>query len=231
MWSESEKSLLEAVSIAPDFSAAYLRLGILNMDRGRYESAELLLKTGLEIEETAAMYTLLGVAQRHLGQRSAAMDSLRNAVKIDPVYEEGYYNLGVMLSSDRPREAREMLEMSLKLDPQYQSAHRELGWVLRQLELYDEAECHLRSAIALDESDGWAYIYLGNLQWVRKDIYAAEQSFKMAVHDGLKRASRTGVSRCFISTTTEQKKPGFSTMRRCGLTATTRKLTSVLGCF
>ena len=33
----------------------------------------------------------------------------------------------------------------------------------------------------LDASDLWAYVYLGNLQWARKDLATAERTFKRAL--------------------------------------------------
>lgn len=179
--SEARSSLLSAIEIAPRFPAPYLRLGVLDIDRGHYESAKTFLQKGLEVEEGPAMYTLLGVAQRRLGLQSEAIDSFRRAIEIDPAYEEAYYNLAVMISSERPDEAWRLLDVSLRLDPQYEEAERELGWVLRRLESYDAAEYHLRKAIELDSSDGWAYLYLGNLQWARNDGESAEETFKTAL--------------------------------------------------
>lgn len=175
---EAERTLLSAIGLAPGFPAPYTALGILYLERGDYESAEALLKRGLEVEESAQAYTLLGVSQRRRGMMTRARDSFCKAIKVDRDYEEAYYNLGI--TQQRTAQAVALLRRSLDLDPEYQAAHRELGWALRQLEDFAQAEDHLRKAIELDDSDGWAYVYLGNLMWAKRDFAAAEELFKKA---------------------------------------------------
>jgi Tfp pilus assembly protein PilF len=76
----------------------------------------------------------------------------------------------------------ELFERAVALDPEYAMAHRELGWALsREKEKDAEAEYHLRRAVELNDEDGWAHIYLGNIRWRRGDLSSAEQSFRNAI--------------------------------------------------
>jgi Flp pilus assembly protein TadD len=78
--------------------------------------------------------------------------------------------------------AIDLFEKAIEVDPEYTSAHRELGWALSRLEGKDvEAEYQVRRAVELNDEDGWAHIYLGNILWQREDLSSAEQSFKRAV--------------------------------------------------
>ncbi len=180
-WEDAERALLNAVDLAPSFPAPYTGLGILYKEQGNFRSAEAWLKKGLALEESAPTYTALGVAQRRLGASSAAIQSFKRAIEIEPEYEEAYFNLGIMFPEERSAEAIASFSKALELDPAYQEAHRELGWALRRLARYDEAEWHLKRAVELDNSDGWAHTYLGNLQWARGETQSAERAFKSAV--------------------------------------------------
>ena len=130
-WSEAEESLLSTVEIARDFAAPHVRLGILYIERGHYEKAQAFLKKALQLEESAATYTLRAVAERRLGMPGEAIDSLHKAIEIDRGYEEAHYNLAVILAAEMPQKAIELLDTALELDQQYEEAHRELGWILR----------------------------------------------------------------------------------------------------
>lgn len=180
-WSEAEQAFLSALKLAPELPSAYNHLGILLLEQGKPKNAEDYFKRSLKIEETASIFTLLGVAHLDLGMTEEARKSFRMALNLDSSYEEAYYNLAVIMKYEQPTEAIALLHKALELDPEYAIAHRELGWMLRLIDQYPEAEYHLRRAIELDGADGWAYIYLGNLLWATDDQGGAEQAFKKAI--------------------------------------------------
>lgn len=181
-WSEAERALKSAVNLAPELPNPCTLLGFLYFDQDMLEKAMSYFQKSLEIEPTAGVFTSLGVVQLELGLTDDARASLEKAIRIDPNYEEAYYNLGLTYREDQPSKVVELFEKAVELDPEYAMAHRELGWALSRLREKDaEAEYHLRKAIELNDEDGWAHIYLGNIFWQREDLSSAEQSFKKAV--------------------------------------------------
>lgn len=180
-WAEAQHALTSAINLAPDFPGPYIALGVLNLNRGEYQAAQDFFKKGLETEESAPTYTLLGVAQTGLGQTVPARWSYNKAIALDPSYEEAYYNLALTFRDNQPDKARPLLEKAVELDPVYACTHRELGYTLRKLEVFQEAEKHLGLAIELDNSDGWAYVYLGNLLWAMNDLSRSEEAYKKAI--------------------------------------------------
>lgn len=178
---EAHQAFLEAISLNPEFPNAYDYLGMWHAEQGNPEVAVKYFERSISIKGTAATYTLLGAVQLRLWRIEEARVSFTQALEIDPGYEEAYYNLGITLPRDQPKEAIILFRRALELDPKFAAAHSELGQALRRLNENAAAEYHLRRAIELDETDGWAYLYLGNLLWTKCDLASAEESFKKVI--------------------------------------------------
>jgi tetratricopeptide (TPR) repeat protein len=181
-WSDAEEALLTAVNLAPELPNPHTLLGFLYFERDLLEKAVSCFQKSLALEPSANVFTSLGVAQLELSLTEDARANLEQAIRIDPDYEEAYYNLGLSYRETEPSRAIDLFDKAVRLDPEYAQAHRELGWTLSRIEGKDaEAEYHVRRAIELNDGDGWAHIYLGNILWQREDLNSAEQSFKKAV--------------------------------------------------
>jgi tetratricopeptide (TPR) repeat protein len=177
---DAEDAFKHALEI-DDRSALALRgLGIIAIDRRDYAAAETYLKKACEIEEDPGGFSLLGVALRNVGKDLEAEAAYRRAIRIDPKYEEAYYNLGVLLRDDRPSEAQALFRTALELDSGYGCAYRELGFVLCEHGANPEAAVHLRKAVQLEPGDAWAHIYLGTYLWQCADVDAAIAEFRIA---------------------------------------------------
>jgi protein O-GlcNAc transferase len=168
------------IGLDPSAEAAHLALGSIAIDEKEYEVAEVYLRTALGLESTRAGFSLLGVVLRHLRRDAEAEESYRQAIALDPQFDEAYFNLGVLLRETNPQEAEALFRKALELDPDYSPAHRELGWACRKGERLAEAERHVRRAIELQPDDGWAHIYLGNILWRKRDVRGARSEFKWA---------------------------------------------------
>lgn len=177
---EAEQAFLRAIEVDERCSVALFQLGLLAFDRGGLEDTVTWVRRACAIEEKAGYYSVLGVALFRTGNDLEAEQAYRKAIRLDPNYEEAYYNLGVLLRlRDRPSEAQAMLRKAIELDPDYAVAHRELGFVLLPRGIDPETEGYLRRAIELDPRDAWAHIYLG-CYWADADPRAAEQEYRIA---------------------------------------------------
>jgi Flp pilus assembly protein TadD len=103
---DAEHAFKQALEIDGGSVGALIGLGILAIDHQNYEAAESYLKRAVGIEEDPAGFSLLGVALRNNGKDFEAEEAYRRAIRLDPEYEEAYYNLGVLLKFDRPSEAQ-----------------------------------------------------------------------------------------------------------------------------
>jgi len=179
-WSEAEEAFASAIKIAPTEPEAYEGMGILLEQLGQYERAKAYLTKSLDLEKTASAFTVLGCSQMGLDEFDAARDSFRAALKIDPNYEEAYYNMALTFTGEQLGESVTLLRQAIEIDPAYAKAHREVGWRLYKTGQPQEGKTHLMYAIDLNPSDGWSYIYLGNLMWRAGELDSAERMFKRA---------------------------------------------------
>jgi tetratricopeptide (TPR) repeat protein len=179
---EAETAFKRALEIKPNSILALGPLGILAIQRAEWETAVNYLRRACAIEDDATALSLLGVALRNSGKEVEAEEAHRRAIRIDPNYEEAYYNLGVVLKFDRPSEAETMFRKALELDPDFAAAHRELGFVLMARGTSAEAGKHLRRALELSPRDAWARIYLGNYLWASSKADDALVEFRAAAH-------------------------------------------------
>ncbi len=178
--SDAESAFKRALEIAPRSALARMHLGILAIGRRDYETAEAYLKEACDIKEDPGGFSLLGVALRNNRKPAEAEEAYRNALRIDPRYEEAYFNLGVLLRFERPAEAQAAFRAALELDPTFGCAHRELGHLLIRHGANPETERHLRKAIELGPRDAWAHVYLGTYLWINADTDGAMAEFREA---------------------------------------------------
>lgn len=180
-WDEAERELLSAVKLAPESSTVYKFLGLLYLEKREFEKAEQYFKKSIAKAISPDVLTLLGVTRYRLDKLQLARRAFHRAIDTDPNYKEAYYNLALTLTYIKHSKAIKLFQKAVDLDPKYAAARRELGGALKHIGQYSDAERHLRRAIKLDNTDGWAYLYLGTLMWRKLKPIEAEQAFKMAI--------------------------------------------------
>jgi tetratricopeptide (TPR) repeat protein len=181
-WVEAERALISGRNLAPELPNTHFLLGSLYLERSEPSKAVENFQTAVELGRNPSRLTALGVAQLEMSCVEEARNSLNEALRIDPVYEEAAYNLGLTYRDQEPTKAAKLFEKAVEIDARYSGAHRELGWVQHRLNNEAEAEYHLRKAIELNEFDPWAHIYLGNLLWSNREVATAEEEFKRAIN-------------------------------------------------
>jgi tetratricopeptide (TPR) repeat protein len=123
---------------------------------------------------------LLGDIQASLLKDSAAEESFRQALAIEPDNEEAMFNLAVRLRSSGTDDSVSLLEHATRVDPLYAAAHRELGFERLKRRELARAEHQLRTALALEPDDVWTHLYLGNVFWLSGRLTEAEDQLVRA---------------------------------------------------
>src|SRR5262245_42403462 len=184
---EAEEAYADALKIDPLFAPAMECMGALFLKRTDREpssdlaTAKAWFLKALKSGKSARLWTFLGTTLAALGDTGGAEDGFRQALRLDPNYEEAYFNLALLIADRDRDEAMRLLEPAVDLDPGYAEAHQQLG-ILKQKEGDSlAAEYHFRRCVELDPTDYWSHLYLANALALQNRTSEAEESYGRAV--------------------------------------------------
>ena len=132
--------------------------------RQLHEQADLLLNSNRLMEARAVYdqicsidssdpeaFLMRGALDGEMGKVDAAMQSLNEAIRIDPEYADAYHTLAhVQQHQGKLEEAREALQKAVEIDPELTEAWAMLSGLLGQLAEFAGAESASRRALELD---------------------------------------------------------------------------------
>jgi cytochrome c-type biogenesis protein CcmH/NrfG len=99
-----------------------------------------------------------------LAQPERAITALQKSLAINPMCEQCYLQLGLILSQrESGAEAEKALREAIRLNPSDVTAHYELGRILAKQNHTQEAITELRKTIELDSKNDRAYYQLGRV--------------------------------------------------------------------
>ena len=109
---EAAKCFRAAVDISTNYSAAWFRLGVLELEGGKTnEALRLLEKVELDCELAPQAYLLKSRLRKKLGDLDRAESDVRMALKLSKGYQDAYLTLAQILRAKKKyREACELLE-------------------------------------------------------------------------------------------------------------------------
>src|SRR3990172_3993929 len=186
-WSEAEEAFKDALRVDPMSSEAMECMGSLFLSRTDGLSPEHLQRArawferALKITQSARLLTFLGGTYAALEDQDAAKRAFNEAVRIDPAYEEAYYNLAVLERCNDPLSSQKLLEKAIELDPDYAMAHQDLGNLVQEAGDTLRAEYHYRRCIEIDSADFWSRLYLANVFAVQGRFEEAEKEYRTAI--------------------------------------------------
>ncbi len=116
--SRAINSFQQSVELDPEIIDAWINLGQLQAAKGNqialqyFESAQAIDPDNMEVLHAKADY------YADLGELSKAVDTYRQMVKIDPQYEQSYFNMGLLfLDQDSILKAYEQFDLLLEVAP------------------------------------------------------------------------------------------------------------------
>jgi len=104
MYTEALKHYQDAVKLNPDFTEAFMNLGIVYYQLGKYSEAINAYEKALSLNPSSpSLYNKLGSAYIIRGNYTKALNSFKKATDIEPANPVSHYNLGIAyyLNGDR----------------------------------------------------------------------------------------------------------------------------------
>ena len=129
-YSKARKEIKTALSLNPNFAAAYAQLGEIKSSYDLdWSGADEAYKKGLQLEPENTD-VINGAAQlaRTLGHLDEAIELIRHVIEINPVSLDGYFSLGFYTwYAGKYDESIAALRKCLELNPQYPEAHLQIA--------------------------------------------------------------------------------------------------------
>jgi tetratricopeptide (TPR) repeat protein len=151
---EAMTLLAQAAALAPDSARLHAHLSEALRVLGRYDEAAGEVQRALALDPHAApCWNALGLLAHDQKRYDDALAAYREAITRQPHFVPAHVNLGMLLMElRRPGEAVEALRAAVRIEPDDLAALVNLGQALCGLRapgLLEEAEAHLRRALAL----------------------------------------------------------------------------------
>jgi len=186
-WNEAESAFRKALTIDPTSAEGMESLGSLFLTRTDGDPSRDLLQArewfqrALRITRGPRLLTFLGSTYAALKDYEAAKKALEEALRLDPTYEEAYFNLALLEKARNGEEAQRLLAKAIDLDPDYAKAHQQLGILLQKAGDPLQAEYHFRRCLEINSTDYWSRLYLANVLAVQGVFGDAEREFRAAI--------------------------------------------------
>ncbi len=182
-WLErAQKNAERAAALDPRHISAWIALGAVHNERGRYDEAIAIFRRALNIQPHNARALIgLAAAWHGSGQPEEAEAAHRQAVAHHPNNVAVFLHLGFFyFRNGQFEQAAEAFRQGAAAAPQNYIAQRNLGGALYALARYDEALAALRAALALKPSAS-VHSNIGSVLFVQGKYAEAVEAFEAAV--------------------------------------------------
>lgn len=152
-YDNAEKSIQQALKIAPDHAFAQVRYATLLYNQKKFTDAQKVIERVVSsYPDYKWGYLWLGLVLDAQKQKEKALAQFAEAIRLDPKFDTAIYNLGCSYLNSRPRQfakARECFQRVLTVNPAYKEAYYQLGMSYGYEDRYDVALTYMDKAIAL----------------------------------------------------------------------------------
>ena len=131
--------------------------------------------------KATALFNLQGACNAALQNHDSAIDSYKQAIRIQPDCAEAYCNMGASQNDKGDLDAAiGSYKRAIKIKPHYADAHSNMGNTLKENGDFDAAIDNYRQAIKINPSYAEAYCNMGNALQQKGQLNAAIDSYKQA---------------------------------------------------
>ncbi len=174
----------QAISLQPDFSAAYMQLAMTYNTAGETAKGIKILEKAVEMNiDNNDIRKNLGLYLQKIGEIDRSIQTLENALKFYPEDIDSLNFLGIsyFYRGDIDR-AMEIFQQTLQLDASNASIHNNLGNCWYAKKEYDKAEQSYHTALRYDDKMSRAYNGVAIIRALNNDLPAALENFQRALY-------------------------------------------------
>ena len=171
-----------AISTPKDPTSSFLQPIIDLYNQGHLQHALSSSNRLLErFPNSVSLYNIDGAANAGLMQFDAAINSYKQAIKINPNYAEAYYNMGLALSEKGElRAAIDSYKKAVRINPNYAKAYNDMGDMGDKGDLDSARDDHKR-AIKISPHYAEVYYNMGNSLQRKGNFKGAIDSYESAL--------------------------------------------------
>lgn len=146
-FAEAQGCLIQVLSAKPDHFEATLLMGFLEATHGRFDEAERLLSTAVELRnDSPSAHAALGALYLDRSEPRKAVSHLRRALELKPSAPTHYMLGAVFYHDGHHRRAIDQLKHATRLDPEFGEAFYQLGLLCQEMKWMRKAqECFSRA--------------------------------------------------------------------------------------
>jgi tetratricopeptide (TPR) repeat protein len=149
---------------------------------GDIKGFKLKLLSTTQVGTTQVGTIQVGFKQVGTTQEKEAIESRKQAIRIDPDDAKAHYNLGNAYDElGKYQEAIESHKQAIRIDPDYANAHNNLGIAYGKSGMYEEAIKSFKQAIRIDPDYAYAHDGLGYTFYELGKYQEAIKSYKQAI--------------------------------------------------
>lgn len=165
-YGDAAREFKDAIKAKPDYGEAYLALGAIYVQAGRYKDALDKFNKALKLDKHLAVeaHYNLGVAYSKQGDIKTAVKHYKEAILINPKSALPQLHLGLIyMKEEKYADAVLCLHTAVKLSPRVASeGFLKLGFALAKLERYEDAVEPLKEALKINPNNDLALEALGD---------------------------------------------------------------------
>lgn len=172
-------NLAKAYRLLGDFESSKKQLMLFQKMKKYYDKTYAL--EGFLAEDPLNSTIRMKLAETHSKHQhfSAAIDTYKTIIRLNPKYVEAYDKLGrLYMGLSLPDKAIPQFQQVLQLNPNAIEAYVRLGWLFNSQEKYDQAEIHLQIAVEKMPKLTLAYHGLAEIYTQQGHIEKAIQTYK-----------------------------------------------------